>query len=68
MHLYFQVSQGVKEINSNSKNYPVPYATTSVQKEPSDSLIDFSSSGNVSIYRRPAPGIAFQQNVLFSHL
>lgn len=50
-----QVSQAVKEINSNSKNYPVPYATTPIQKEPPDSLIDFSSSSNVSVYRRPAP-------------
>ncbi|XP_054714847.1 SHC-transforming protein 1-like [Uloborus diversus] len=48
-------SLAMKDINSNSQPYPVPYATTPLQKE-SDSLIDLtSSSPNIAVYRRPGP-------------
>ncbi|KFM71165.1 SHC-transforming protein 1, partial [Stegodyphus mimosarum] len=50
-----QASLAVKEINSNT-TYPVPYATTPLQKEFPESLIDLTAnSSNVSVYRRPGP-------------
>lgn len=51
-----QPNAAIKEINSNSANYPVPYATTPLQKEAPESLIDLTgSSSNVSVYKRPGP-------------
>ncbi|XP_015904062.2 SHC-transforming protein 3 isoform X2 [Parasteatoda tepidariorum] len=45
-----------KEANANFQPYPVPYATTPIQKEFPDSLIDLTTNTNyVSVYRRPGP-------------
>ncbi|GIY48708.1 SHC-transforming protein 1 [Caerostris extrusa] len=49
-------SPTMKEANANFQHFPIPYATTPIQKDFPDSLIDLTTNTNyVSVYRRPRP-------------
>ncbi|KAG8181357.1 hypothetical protein JTE90_008833 [Oedothorax gibbosus] len=56
-------SPTVKEINANFQPYPAPYATTPLQRDFPESLIDLTTpltslnttTNYVSVYRRPGP-------------